>query len=95
MPRARTVSKGILRWTFASLLLLISAVRAPAATFTVTKTANTADEVCDSDCSLWEAINAANQAIGSDTIIVPAGFYVATVFRLHILDDVEIRGVID
>lgn len=38
------------------------------ATFTVTKTADTNDAVCDSDCSLREAITAANNA-GEDDVI--------------------------
>ena len=46
-----------------------------AATFTVTKTADTNDGVCDSDCSLREAIRAANAAPGADTISLPSGTY--------------------
>ncbi len=42
---------------------------ATAATFTVTKTADTNDLVCNADCSLREAINAANDnGSGADTI---------------------------
>ncbi len=37
-------------------------------TFTVTKTADTNDGVCDADCSLREAITAANALAGTDTI---------------------------
>src|SRR3990172_5555255 len=37
-------------------------------TFVVTKTADTADGVCDGDCSLREAIIAANAAAGVDTV---------------------------
>lgn len=50
-----------------------------AATFTVTKTADTADGVCDADCSLREAIIAANALTGADTIAVPAGVYTLTI----------------
>lgn len=50
-----------------------------AATFTVTKTADTADGVCDADCSLREAIVAANALTGADTIAVPAGVYTLTI----------------
>jgi CSLREA domain-containing protein len=51
------------------LLALITVSSAEAATFTVTKTADTADGVCDSDCSFREAIIAANQnGSGADTI---------------------------
>jgi CSLREA domain-containing protein len=51
--------------------------RAQAANFVVTKTADTADGACNGDCSLREAIIAANaNGVGSfDTITVPAGTY--------------------
>ncbi len=48
---------------------------AQAATFTVTKTADTFDAVCDDDCSLREAIAVASP---SDNIDVPAGTYTLT-----------------
>jgi CSLREA domain-containing protein len=51
---------------------------AGAATFTVTKTADTADGACDADCSLREAVIAANEADGPDTVVVPAGHYLLT-----------------
>ncbi len=54
------------------LALLFAAVvpasPARAATFAVSKTADTNDGVCDADCSLREAIIAANAAAGGDTI---------------------------
>lgn len=54
------------------LFLLIgvprSVLAAPTAAFVVTKTADTNDAVCDADCSLREAINAANSNAGADTI---------------------------
>ena len=48
--------------------VLFSAPPRPAyaATFVVTKTADTADGTCDADCSLREAIIAANAAAGAD-----------------------------
>ncbi len=46
--------------------------------FTVTKTADTADGVCDADCSLREAVIAANASPGADKIVVPAGTYTLT-----------------
>lgn len=52
--------------------------RAAAATFTVTKTADTNDGTCNADCSLREAISAANAA-GADTITLPAGTYTLTI----------------
>jgi CSLREA domain-containing protein len=45
---------------------------APAATFVVTKTADTNDGTCDADCSLREAITAANSSAANDTIIFSA-----------------------
>jgi CSLREA domain-containing protein len=50
-----------------------------AATFTVTKTADTADGVCDADCSLREAVVVANTLAGADTIVIPAGVYTLTI----------------
>ncbi|MGB5623761.1 MAG: choice-of-anchor Q domain-containing protein [Gammaproteobacteria bacterium] len=47
-----------------------------AATFNVTKTADTNDGNCDADCSLREAIIAANALSGSDIVSVPSGRYV-------------------
>jgi CSLREA domain-containing protein len=47
---------------------LVSAGAANAAAFTVTKTADTNDGVCDVDCSLREAVAAANQTVEPDTI---------------------------
>jgi CSLREA domain-containing protein len=60
--------------TLASLVQSVQPAPAFAATtFTVTKTADTADGVCDSDCSLREAIIEANALPGTDTI----GFAIA------------------
>ncbi len=55
--------------------LLLAAGAAGADVFTVTKTADTADGLCNADCSLREAVIAANETIGGDTIVVPAGTY--------------------
>ena len=52
---------------------------APTATFTVTKTADTNDGACNADCSLREAITAANGAVGADMITLPAGTYTLTI----------------
>lgn len=43
-----------------------------AATFTVTKTADSNDGTCDADCSLREAITAANNAAGDDIVAFDA-----------------------
>lgn len=61
--------KDLLR-RFLNLAVLFTAVAmtGSAATFVVTKTADTDDGVCDSDCSLREAIVAANAAPTDDVI---------------------------
>ena len=64
-----------------------------APTFTVTKTADTADGVCDSDCSLREAITAANANFDANTINVPAGHYKLT--RTGINEDLNDTGDLD
>lgn len=48
-------------------------------TFTVTKTADTNDGSCDADCSLREAVVAANAATGDDEITLPSGAYALTI----------------
>lgn len=61
------------------LMLLLSSIllaqAAPAATFMVTKTADTADGACDADCSLREAVQAANATPGADVIRLAHGWY--------------------
>ncbi|MFL6201208.1 MAG: CSLREA domain-containing protein, partial [Thermoanaerobaculia bacterium] len=71
------------RCTLALLALLPLSIALPlqAATFTVTKTADTLDGACDRDCSLREAITAANAdepTGGADVVVVPPGIYVLT-----------------
>jgi CSLREA domain-containing protein len=90
--------------TAAGVLALVLAAPAGAATFTVTKTADTNDPACNADCSLREAIVAANGGTpGPDTIVLPAGNYVLTRTNsgvedlaatgdLDIRDDVVISG---
>jgi CSLREA domain-containing protein len=60
-------------------VLLALAAPAGAAVFTVTKTADTLDGDCGAyDCSLREAVVAANKASGTDVIELPPGTYVLT-----------------
>jgi CSLREA domain-containing protein len=52
---------------------------AAAQDFVVTKIADTNDGTCNADCSLREAIVAANNATGFDRVIVRAGTYTTTI----------------
>lgn len=62
---------------FLLLPLLCFVPRADAAsTFTVTTTADGADGACNAQCSLRDAVIAANATPGADAIVVPAGTYV-------------------
>ncbi len=72
--RARTAAAlafGLV--TMGVLLCALAAKPAYASTYVVTKTADTGNGACDADCSLREAIAAANAAAGADTI----GFNIA------------------
>ncbi len=62
------------------------------ADFTVTLQNDSADGVCDNDCSLREAIQNANTDPGPDVIAVPSGTYVLTIAGN---DDVAAMGDLD
>ena len=80
-PTARRWQHLTLAVLFAvSLILALLALAgwtlpARAASFVVTKTEDTADGACDADCSLREAIIAANADPGHDTITLGPGVY--------------------
>jgi CSLREA domain-containing protein len=63
-------------------------------TFTVSKIDDTADGVCDADCSLREALAAADAAPGEDTVNVKAGHYSLTLgeLALNSEDTIHIVG---
>lgn len=67
-----------------------------AETYTVTKTADTNDGSCDADCSLREAIIAANQDNAADTIVLGPGEYLLTIEGASedesATGDLDIRG---
>lgn len=69
----------ILALVAAALAVALVASPAWAADFTVTKTDDANDGTCDADCSLREAITAANAAAGRDTVNVPAGTYTLSI----------------
>ncbi|NEX17210.1 MAG: hypothetical protein C1943_11395 [Halochromatium sp.] len=57
---------------------LIAAMPSYQHSFQVTKAVDTADGSCDSDCSLREALMAANRSPGYDLVQIPAGLYALT-----------------
>jgi CSLREA domain-containing protein len=59
----------------ASVLLTAPSLARANTPLVVTKTADTNDGACNMDCSLREAITAANTAAGDDTISLPASLY--------------------
>lgn len=95
LPRA-----GLVLVVFAALLF--AAPAAHASTFTPNKVADSADGVCDSDCSLREAVMAANANPGADTISLNNGAFALSITTpdfndvkfgdLDITDDLTING---
>ncbi len=68
---------------------------APNATFTVSKTADTNDGVCNADCSLREAVRAANAAAGADMItFAPNGTYQLTINNVGV-ENAAVEGDLD
>ena len=85
---SRTIIRGLLALTAATASAGINA-----ATFTVTKTADTNDGICNTDCSLREAIIAANNLPGADFITIPAGTFKLT--RSGVNEDMSATGDLD
>jgi CSLREA domain-containing protein len=93
--------KKIIIFTWSVFFLMLLSV-SNSATFMVTKTADTNDGTCDDDCSLREAIIAANVASGADVITLPAATYILSIAGmdenaaatgdLDITDDLTISG---
>jgi CSLREA domain-containing protein len=76
-----------------SVLLVLAALPAGAAVFHVTKTADTLDGACDADCSLREAVTAANAEPGQDFVYVDSGVYTLT--RTGPPEDSAVSGDLD
>ncbi len=68
------MSKKFVNFSLLTLLIAAFSVAASAATYTVTKTADTNDGTCDADCSLREAVAAANASADDDTIVFSSLF---------------------
>ncbi len=74
-PAAAASAAGLILALVVAMTIGV-APEASAAPFVVTKTADTADGTCDADCSLREAVIAANTAPGPDSIALSAETYV-------------------
>jgi len=80
---------------FALLALAAFTSAASAAVYIPTKTADSADGACDADCSLREAVLAANAHAGDDVIVLHAGVYVLTIAGnedLGAAGDLDVQG---
>jgi CSLREA domain-containing protein len=99
------MQKSHCRAVSSSVLLVVFLVSPAtfAADFVVTKSVDTADGLCNADCSLREAIIAANSSPGMDTIHLPGGTYTLSIAGtyedlawtgdLDITDDLSLVGV--
>src|SRR6266542_4506671 len=76
-----------------ALMLFLGGLPLHAATLHVTKTVDTADGACEADCSLREAIIAANAAGATSTIVLPAGTYILTIAGTG--EDAAAKGDLD
>jgi len=90
------VAGGLLALLAVAGALLGAASPEAAATFTVTKTPDSADGSCDAaDCSLREAVLAANAVSGADVVTVPAGTYTLTIDGSDGFGDTAAAGDLD
>ncbi len=64
-----------MRSSWFAVLLILASAQVFGGTFTVSKTADTNDGVCNADCSLREAVAAANAAAGDDNIAFDASVF--------------------
>ncbi len=68
---------------------------APSATFTVTKGTDGNDGACNADCSLREAVVAANGAAGADMVTIPNNTYQLTIANAPNNEDNGANGDLD
>lgn len=93
-PRRNSFLLAIFAFAF---IILLSSVAIKATTFTVTKIADTNDGICDSDCSLREAISAANTVSSNDFITFDSSVFSTSqtiVLNGTILNIINNRGLI-
>jgi CSLREA domain-containing protein len=91
--RNMSSTRWILPVALAAAALTVSAAPLEAAVFVPTKGADTFDGACDSDCSLREAVAAANANPGTDVILLGARVYTLT--RAGAGEDAAATGDLD
>jgi len=74
-------------------ICFLAAAAASAATLNVTKTTDDPVNGCDADCSLREAVIAANLTVEHDTIVIPAGTYMLSLVGAG--EDASLTGDLD
>jgi CSLREA domain-containing protein len=83
-----------MQYLLLSLVLLAMTGPASAATFNVTKLTDTSDGTCDiADCSLREAVIAANADAAADTIVLGAGEHILSITGTD--EDASVTGDLD
>jgi len=94
VSRAGSARRGLLALAGVLVLMLAWASAAHADSFTVTKAADTNDGACAAtDCSLRDAITAANDSTGADTITISATGTITLTGRLpQLTSDIDLRG---
>ncbi|HVE56142.1 MAG TPA: FG-GAP-like repeat-containing protein [Pyrinomonadaceae bacterium] len=71
----KTGTRSVKGFILMGFVFLWSVISVNAVTFTVTKTADTSDGACDADCSLREAVTAANSLSSNDEINFDASVF--------------------
>jgi CSLREA domain-containing protein len=98
MPR---LSRLVPLLALVALVVTTAGTAVHAAVFVPSKLADSADGSCDTDCSLREAVQAANAQAGEDVILLAAGTYTLTLAGnegaavagdLDVLDDLALLG---
>jgi CSLREA domain-containing protein len=89
----RALFRTLLSTVLATLALAAAMPAAHAAVFLPTKLTDSADGACNNDCSLREAVLAANAAAGADFIVLGTGTYTLSLTGAH--EDLGATGDLD
>lgn len=92
LSETRNLALNSLRLVFLLGAIFTSAIASSAATFVVTKLTDTNDFVCNSDCSLREAVSNANSDPTNDTIIFDPSLYTTAPAVLNLTDHITLAN---